>query len=134
VAKAKLDGVLFRTEPSQMKMKSDNSCLMEETMLQGEGKENPEKSRLYGRIQRMFVHRMHPGETSPEMVVVECDWYHATGTNQVNGLIQLERNHHFDSCRVKFLKDCVARNFVFWPSVMDEVPCTKWDLIEHHEN
>jgi hypothetical protein len=106
---------------------------MEETNLHDDGVTR--KAFVYGRIMKMYTHTMPmgPAEGSTTRLIADCDWYMQDGINPVNGLIQLKRNLNFDSARVVFLKNCVSRNFVFWPSDPNEDPCTKWDLIEHHE-
>ena len=63
VQRAKLDGVLFRSEPIQVQKNTitDNSYIFGETNTYDSNKKRKEtKVRCYGRIQKFYLHFMHP--------------------------------------------------------------------------
>jgi hypothetical protein len=80
--RANLDGVEFRTFQSQAGKRMDCSVIMVEYLV----KETGEKAVCWGRIQRMFVHRLWPDDDAPTKVVAYADWYEQVGTNPVNHL------------------------------------------------
>ena len=88
----------------------------------------------YGRIKRLFLHKLYPDEGAREEVVAECDWYDAVGTNPISGNVQISPNSNFDACRMVFIKNCQAHNCVYWPSSLpSRAPPTLFDVIMHHE-
>lgn len=70
----------------------------------------------YGKIQRMFVHRMFDDESADSKVVIQADWYEHVGTNPVNGLPQVQFNPNFNACSLAFLDQCIPQNFMFGKS------------------
>jgi hypothetical protein len=96
---------------SQEYRKYDNACIMREYNRQ-EG-QRVTKETAYGRIKRMFLHKLAPGTEA--QVVVECDWYEEMKhPHPVSKLPQVKLNPHFDACRFELLKNCLPENLVYW--------------------
>lgn len=120
-SKVTLDGVTFRTVDSQRFLKQDNSWIgceyhHSET---GTRTRNSVVKTAYGRIQRIFEHRMYPSESddAPKGVFVECDWYMEESKDPITGLVKVKRNRAWDeNQRVAFVEDCKPVNFVVWPA------------------
>jgi hypothetical protein len=134
--RATLDTLLFRTVNSQRNITTDNAWVMHDY----KSAEDGSTCRSYGRVKTMFMHTAHTGDNAPSGMVVECDWYEFAGVphqKERNGIPMVSRNYNFDSCRMAFLKDCVPRNCVLWPSYpfeSDESPTNGLlDVIMHHE-
>ena len=127
IKKATLDGVLFRTEASQMKFRADNACVSEDYKESGS---NSQVLVNYGVIKTMFLHKLG---NEPEEIIVECDWYEKVGINPCTQLIQVRRNHNFDRCRVNFLKNLYPHNLVMWPSTATAPENGLLDVIYHHQ-
>ena len=69
----------------------------------------------YGRIQKMFKHRMYPGAAAPCLFVANCDWYELVRVDDVTGLPVIRYNENFEACKLVDLETCVRSNCVFWP-------------------
>jgi len=119
--------VLFRTLDSQNKFRSDNACVAEDYK---ELDNNQAVAMNYGIIKNMFIARLG---NEPEEIVVECDWYEKVGVNPRTKLTQVRRNPYYDACRVAFLKNMYPRNFVMWPSNINDPHSDLFDVIQHHE-
>ena len=127
IGKATLDGNMFRTEGSQSKFRSDNSCVAEEYK---EREQNLAVHKNYGIIKSMFLHSLPGGA---EEIIVECDWYAEKGINPRTQLPQVARNTQYDRCRVAFLKNLFPHNLVLWPSDISNLDNGLLDVIHHHE-
>jgi hypothetical protein len=143
VERLEMDGVLFRTQPSQDRKhsKTDNSCLI--GWVNTHGREaNSRQVRVekcYGRIVRLFLHFMHPlssrelecatekGNLDPNKipahvpwaVFAECTWYEVIGTNPKTKLVQVQYNPHWSEGRCPYISmdHCISENCSMWPSV-----------------
>ncbi len=112
---------------SQNKFRSDNACVGADYKEQGN---NQAVAVTYGIIKSMFIARVG---NEPEEIVVECDWYEKVGINARTKLTQVRLNPAFDTCRVAFLKNMSPRNFVMWPSNLNDPQSDLFDVIQHHE-
>ena len=112
---------------SQNKFRSDNACVAADYKEQGN---NQAVAVTYGIIKSMFIARVG---NEPEEIVVECDWYEKVGINARTKLTQVRLNRAFDTCRVAFLKNMFPRNFVMWPSNLNDPQSALFDVIQHHE-
>lgn len=125
---ATLDGVLFRTRPSQdlKKTKTDNSCVV------GEVKVGGVVQKCYGVIQKFYLHFMYPPTKrdtykltvaklvdleTPWILCARCHWWEPLGNNPKTGLLQVRPNEFWLDCPLQNLRNCCNKNVVFWPSV-----------------
>ena len=143
VERVLLDGVLFRTEPSQDRKgtKTDNSYISAQTkVVQPNGETTDED--CYGKIQKFYLHFMYPPtpadlkqatdhqridpykiQTAPWNVYVQCKWYtspndRAQTYNPINGLMQVQHRSNWDTgCPFISLSNCYAKNLMLWPSL-----------------
>ncbi len=127
----KVDGVLFRTKPSQdrKKTKTDNSCMAAEVNVTDEHG-MATTTLCYGVIKELYFHFMYPPEKStykltakklknfdePWIVVALCDWYEEVGIKVSTGLKQIAHNAHWEGCPISNMANTMAENFAFWPS------------------
>ena len=129
---ATLDGVLFRTRPSQdlKKTKTDNSCVVGEVEVEVNNKKVVQK--CYGVIQKFYVHFMYPPRKrdtykltaeklakldTPWILCARCDWWEPKGEHPNTGLTQVTPNKYWVSgCPLQNLQNCINKNVVFWPS------------------
>ena len=140
VQRAKLDGVLFRSEPIQVQKNTitDNSYIFGETNTYDSNKKRKAtKVRCYGRIQKFYLHFMHPPppeelrqatekpkidptkiHSVPWCVLVWCKWYEESGRNPSNGLVQVRHKANWnEGCPFIDFTHCLPRNLECWPSV-----------------
>ena len=143
VERVEMDGVLFRTQPSQKRKhtKTDNSCL--HGLTETSGREGTNRRQVvteicYGRIVRLFLHFMYPpssreldcatenGKLNPNKILhvpwtvfAECIWYEKRGINPTTKLVQVKYNAHWPQGRCPFIcmDHCFSENIVLWPSV-----------------
>ena len=93
--------------------------------------------RCYGRIQKFYLHFMHPPppeelrqatekskidptktHSVPWCVLVWCKWYEDSGRNPVNGLVQVRHKANWnEGCPFIDFTHCLPRNLECWPSV-----------------
>lgn len=134
-----LDGVLFRTEPSQnMKgTKTDNSVIVGETYTYNRNNQRKQvKEKCYGRIEKFYLHFMYPPspeelaqakhkrhivlsklQNTPWTVLVKCSWYETVGVNPDNGLTQVQLAPGWNQgCPFIDLTHCLAVNLSLYPS------------------
>ena len=131
LTRAKLDGVLFRTKPSQdkKKTKTDNSCIIGYVNVTGEdGQTRVQK--CYGVIQKFYLHFMYPPKKStykltrekllsfeePWILCALCDWYDTLDVHSSTGLVQIQRNNYWEGCPLQNLATCYPTNIVYWPT------------------
>lgn len=138
VERIALDGVLFRTEPSQIRKGtiSDNSYIIGETNVQDEDTHVTTREKCYGRIQKIHLHFMHPPSSEqvkqatdacrldpykisniPWCVLLECKWYKVHDINPNSGLVQVQHRGNWNKgCPFIDTSHCFARNCMLWPS------------------
>jgi hypothetical protein len=143
VERVTLDGVLFRTGPSQNRKNTntDNSYILGETYVNRD--EVTTRVDCYGRLQKIYLHFMYPPtpedlkqatderridpykiSTAPWKVFVKCKWYRTSkdlpseSYNPINGLLQVHHDENWNTgCPFIALRDCYAKNLMLWPSV-----------------
>jgi hypothetical protein len=132
VTRAFVDGVLFRTKPSQdkKKTKTDNSCMVAEINCTDEDGRTVKDQKCYGVIIKFYFHFMYPPKkstyklTSKKLVKFEepwilcalCDWYEQVGTKVSTGLVQIQQNPYWSGCPISNMANTMPYNVVFWPS------------------
>jgi hypothetical protein len=141
VERVTLDGILFRSEPSQDRKgtKTDNSYIYGQTKVTDRNGQTTTED-CYGRIQKLYLHFMYPPtspdlenatdkrridpykiQTAPWHVYVKCKWYKSPteqSYNPINGLLQVQNRSNWDnSCPFISLSNCYAKNLMLWPSL-----------------
>ena len=75
-----------------------------------------EKKKLFGTIQRLFIHEAYPG--AGKRIIVEGRWWQHMGVCAVtkNHLVKKNRDHMFNhSSKFVFLANCYPRPVAVWP-------------------
>ena len=133
VTRARVDGVLFRTKPSQIrkKTKSDNSRLVGEVNVKLPNN-RVEKQRCYGVINRFILHFMYPPPKRdtyklnmkklanidiPWILCAECEWYEFLGVHPTTGLVRIQPNPYWAGCSLQNMANVHPINVSFWPEV-----------------
>ena len=129
---ATVDGVLFRTRPSQIKKGTitDNSCIVGWVNVEIDGEAVPQK--CYGVIKQFYLHFMYPPSqstykltvkklaafTTPWILVALCEWYDHLGEQPRTGLTRIKRNHFWQSgCPIHNMSNTIPMNVCFLPEV-----------------
>ena len=92
-----------------------------------------EKS-IYGIIQKLFTHRLHPG--GPKDVVVECEWLEnipddEQGEDAFLPQIRFNPVSNFNlRSRFVFLRQCAGYNIMIAPHDPWDVNCGVYDVID----
>ena len=156
-----LDGVLFRTDKSQLRKGSitDNSCVICHANINyATGKQRRALHRTekcYGRLQDFYLHfkyppskqqltkaiykqRIDPAKVGvPYLIVGYCDWYiQLPDCQPITGLTQIKPHPEWRrDCPLVKITDCLSMNVAFWPvdpfSEMTED--VTMVVITHHE-
>jgi len=112
-------GAEFRTLESQIKIKTDNSCILSSYQQQEDKNEEVKLKIAVGRIIDIYVHTLHGKEEDADhkwSVFIKADWHEPVGVNNVNGLLQVRHNPNWNRCGIVNIAQCHATNCVFWPS------------------
>jgi hypothetical protein len=141
--RAKYGGNSFRTKAGQAPgyKKDDSNFRMDYGTVDVAGQTR--QKRLYGSIQRLFVHSLYPG--GEEKIVVEGDYYRSVARCPIAGTHRVKKDATYTdplntgTC-FTFLRDCYQEPVALWPhDPLDRKRLSNpekklWDVIDRNQD